>query len=96
MTPESIRHVKPPINRDVIEACKNLVMLDLALLNAEISAGMYRTAEEAAGQLRYAPMPEEKRTVVVQAFIGWGMIPKEQVEVIVGPPLLQHGNANPS
>lgn len=78
---------RPPSNKDVIEAIKNLVMMDLALLNAELAAGMYRTPQEAAGQLRYAPMPVEKRQVVIAAFINWGMLPPEQVEAIIGPAL---------
>lgn len=92
LTPENVANVKRPINRDVIEACKNLVMLDLALLNAEISAGMYRTPQEAAAGIRYAPMPEEKRSIVITAFINWGMIPKEQVEAMV--PQLENGAPN--
>ena len=71
--------------------------LDLALLNAEISVGMYRTPQEAADKLRYAPMPDEKRQVVIATFIRWGMLPKEQVEAIVGPALLpMNGTARPT
>lgn len=81
---------RKPNNRDVVEACKNLVMLDLAVLSAEVSAGMYRSEQEAAQKLHYAPMPEERRTIVIQQFITWGMLPKAQVESIV--PALPHGN----
>jgi hypothetical protein len=78
---------RPPLNRDVNEAAKNIVMMDLALLNAEIAAGLYRTQDEAAERLRYAPMPEERRQLVIAAFMQWGLIPKAQVEAIVGPAL---------
>jgi hypothetical protein len=33
---------KPPANRDVNEAAKNIVMMDLAILQAEAAAGMYK------------------------------------------------------
>jgi hypothetical protein len=81
--PENNRLEKPPYNEDVIEAAKSLVAMDLALLKAEIETGMYRDEQEAAATLRYAPMPPERRQVVIGAFIAWGMLPKEQVEAIV-------------
>ncbi len=37
---------KPPINRDVNEAAKNIVMMDLAILQAEAAAGMYKKPVE--------------------------------------------------
>jgi hypothetical protein len=86
--PDSEFLQKPPLNKDVIEAAKNVVILDLALLNAEVTAGIYRTQPEAAEALRYAPMPEDRRQIVIATFIRWGMLPKEQVETIVGPALL--------
>jgi hypothetical protein len=33
---------KLPANRDVNEAAKNIVMMDLAILQAEAAAGMYK------------------------------------------------------
>jgi hypothetical protein len=75
--------VRPPYDEDVIEAAKTLVMMDLALLRAEIETGMYRDEQEAAATLRYAPMPPDRRQVVIGALIAWGMLPKEQVEAIV-------------
>jgi hypothetical protein len=83
--PDSLLPQKAPLNRDVIEAAKNLVMMDLALLNAEITAGIYRTAPEAAEHLRYAPMPEERRQIVINTFVRWGMLPEAMVQTIVGP-----------
>jgi len=37
-----LRDLRPPLNKDVIEAAKNVVMMDLALLQAEIANGMYK------------------------------------------------------
>jgi hypothetical protein len=85
--PESNPTAKPPYDEDVIEAAKSLVAMDLALLRAEIETGMYRDEQEAAATLRYAPMPPERRQIVIGALIAWGMLPKEQVEAIV-PALL--------
>jgi hypothetical protein len=82
---------RPPSNRDVIEAAKNLVMLDLAVLNAEVAAGVYQTQADAAVKaLAYAPLPEDRRLVVIDAFVRWGYIPKAQAEMIV-PALPAHG-----
>ena len=74
---------RPPLNKDINEACKNVVMMDLALLSAEVAAGMYRNKDEATASLRYAPMPEERRLLVVHHLITWGALPKEQAERIV-------------
>jgi hypothetical protein len=40
---------KPPANRDVNEAAKNIVMMDLAILSAE-AAAMYRKADRGSRQ----------------------------------------------
>jgi len=85
-----VRLIRPPLNKDVVEACKNLVMLDLAVLSAEVAAGMYRSEEEAAAKLRYAPMLPERRQVVINMFVNWGALPREQVEALV--PALPHGD----
>jgi hypothetical protein len=82
---------RQPYAEDVIEACKNLVMLDIALLKAEIDCGMYRDEQEAAAALHYAPMPAERRVIVINAFIAWGLLPKEQVEQIVPALPALHG-----
>jgi hypothetical protein len=37
---------RPPSNRDVNEAAKNVVMMDLAILQAEAAAGMYKKPVE--------------------------------------------------
>ena len=82
---------REPYAEDVIEACKNLVMLDIALLKAEIDCGMYRDEQEAAAALHYAPMSAERRVIVINAFIAWGLLPKEQVEQIVPALPALHG-----
>jgi hypothetical protein len=41
---------KPPSARDRIEAAKNVVMMDLALLSAEIANGMYKRPIEALAE----------------------------------------------
>jgi hypothetical protein len=52
--------VRPPLNKDVIEAAKNVVMTDLALLQAEIANGMYKEPLDAiVKEYRYDPLPDE-------------------------------------
>jgi hypothetical protein len=60
---------KPPMNKDVNEAAKNIVMMDLAILQAEAAAGMYRKPIEAlAKEIHYEPVPVEVRTVIIAAW----------------------------
>jgi len=81
--PEGVQQ-KPPINRDVIEAAKNLVMMDLALLQAEAAAGLYKKpVTEIAKEIRYDPLPPETRLVIIQAWERGGMLPKPQIEEMV-------------
>jgi hypothetical protein len=52
--------VRPPLNKDVIEAAKNVVMMDLALLSAEIANGMNKKPIDAiVKEYRYDPLPDE-------------------------------------
>lgn len=75
---------KPPINRDVNEAAKNLVMMDLAILQAEAAAGMYRKPLEVlAREVHYEPLPAEVRTVVIAAWTRGGLLPRTIVEQII-------------
>jgi hypothetical protein len=56
---------KPPANRDVNEAAKNIVMMDLAILQAEAAAGMYKKPLEVlAREVHYELLPAEVRTVI--------------------------------
>ncbi len=46
-----------PLARDKVEAAKSVVMLDLAILNAEAAAGMYKKPVEVlAKEIRYDPL----------------------------------------
>jgi hypothetical protein len=65
---EDLRNFKPPLNKDVIEAAKNLVMMDLALLQAEIANGMYKKPiDQIVKEFQYEPLPPEVRAVIVAA-----------------------------
>jgi hypothetical protein len=47
---------RKPANKDVIEAAKNIVMLDLAVLNAELANGLYKKPiTEIAKAFTYEP-----------------------------------------
>jgi hypothetical protein len=47
-----------PRTQDRIEAAKNVVMMDLALLSAEIANGMYRKPIDVlAKEIHYEPVP---------------------------------------
>jgi hypothetical protein len=59
---------KPPANRDVNEAAKNIVIMDFTILQAEAAAGMYKTPVEVlAREVRYEPLLPETRMVVIAA-----------------------------
>jgi hypothetical protein len=48
--PEAHPGEKRPANRDVNEAAKNIVMMDLAILQAEAAAGMYKKTDRDASR----------------------------------------------
>ena len=68
----------PPSYRDQISALNAIMKLDLAIINAEMDAGIF---ERHFGTLeierRNKPIPKEVRERIRQAFINWGMIQKE-------------------
>jgi hypothetical protein len=75
---------RPPLNKDVIEAAKNLVMMDLALSQAEAAAGRYKKPIEAlAKEVHYEPLPGEVRAVLIAAWARGGLLPKWVVEQMV-------------
>jgi hypothetical protein len=75
---------KPPANRDVNEAAKNIVMMDLAILQAEAAAGMYKKPLEVlAREVHFEPLPAEVRTVVIAAWTRGGLLPPGVVEKLV-------------
>jgi hypothetical protein len=75
---------KPPANRDVNEAAKNIVMMDLAILGAEAAAGMYRKPLEVlAREIHYDPLPPEVRVAVIAAWTRGGLVPRAAIEQMV-------------
>lgn len=75
---------KPPANRDVNEAAKNIVMMDLAILQAEAAAGMYKKPiEELARVIHYEPLSPEIRTVGIAAWSRGGLLPRAAIEQMV-------------
>lgn len=72
---EGEKDIKKPLTRDIVEAAKNLVMLDIAVLNAEVANGLYKNLDEAAAQLKYPALPEEQRGQIVSTFQKWGILP---------------------
>jgi hypothetical protein len=72
---------KAPSNRDVNEAAKNIVMMDLAILQAEAAAGMYKKPIELlAREVQYEPLSGEVRAVVIAAWQRGGLLPRAVVE----------------
>jgi hypothetical protein len=68
----------------VIEAAKNIVIMDLALLSAEIANGMYKKPVEVlAREIHYEPLPPEVRTIVIAALTRGGLLPAATVERMV-------------
>lgn len=73
-----------PRAADRVEAAKSAVMLDLALLKAEIECGMYKKLIAAIGEeIRYAPLPGVIRAVVIAAWQRRGLLPAATVERMV-------------
>jgi hypothetical protein len=74
-TPDNaVPGVPKPLAKDRIEAAKNVVMMDLALLSAEIANGMYRKPIDAiAKEFQYEPLSPEIRTVVIAAWTRGGL-----------------------
>lgn len=59
-------------------------MLDIALLNAEIANGMYKKPIEAlAKEIRYDPLPDEVRTVIIASWKRGGLLPAAIIEQMV-------------
>ncbi len=69
---------------DIVDAAKNVVMMDLALLSAEIANGMYRKPIDViAKEFRYDPLPDEIRTVIIAAWTRGGLLPRAAIENMV-------------
>jgi hypothetical protein len=75
---------RPPLNKDVIEAAKNVVMMDLALLQAEIANGMYKKpVAQLVKEFQYEPLPQEVRAVIIASWARGGLLPAAAVEQTV-------------
>jgi hypothetical protein len=75
---------RKPSNKDVIEAAKNIVMMDLALLSAEMTAGIYKKPiEEIAKTFHYEPLPPEVRALIIAAWMRGGLLPRLAIETMV-------------
>jgi hypothetical protein len=73
-----------PLVRDRVEAAKTVVMLDLALLKAEIETGIYKKPIEVlAKEIRYDPLPDDVRTVIIAAWSRGGLLPAATIERMV-------------
>lgn len=83
--------MKQPFAEEVVKAVHALVQLDLAILNAELDAGLYRKNEkEIKEELRYKPLPPEMREQIVIVYRKWGRLPEPVVQEIIGPPAVIH------
>ena len=70
-----------PRAQDKIEAAKNVVMMDLALLSAEIANGMYKKPiEMLAKEIHYEPLPDEVRAVIIASWKRGGLLPPASIE----------------
>lgn len=73
-----------PLARDRVEAAKSVVMMDMALLQAEAAAGLYkRPIEEMAKAIHYEPLPGEVRVAVIAAWRRGGLLPQATIEQMV-------------
>ena len=84
-TPETgQRGIKLPFHYEIIEAAKTLVMLDLALMKAEIENGLYKRPVEAiAKEFQYQPLPAEIRDMIIRSFSNFGLLPAATIEKMV-------------
>jgi hypothetical protein len=81
---DHIEGMPKPLAKDRVEAAKSVVQMDLALLQAEAAAGLYKKPiAEIAKDIRYDPLPGEVRAVIVAAWERGGMLPKAAVEEMV-------------
>jgi hypothetical protein len=75
---------RKPSNKDIIEAAKNIVMMDLALLSAEMTAGIYKKPiAEIAKTIHYEPLEPEVRQVIIASWMRGGMLPAATIERMV-------------
>jgi len=83
-TPEDAEKLPRPAAKDRVEAGKTMVMLDLAVLNAEIANGLYKKPVAAlVKEFQYEPLHGEIRAVIIAAWQRGGLLPKEAIEEMV-------------
>jgi hypothetical protein len=59
-------------------------MVDLALLSAEMTAGIYKKLiEEIANTFYYEPLPPEAHQVIIAAWTRGGLLPPSAIEAMV-------------
>jgi hypothetical protein len=76
--------VSKPLARDRIEAAENVVMMDLALLSAEIANGVYKKPIDAiVKEYQYEPLPQEIRIAAIACWKRGGLLPAEVIEEMV-------------
>jgi hypothetical protein len=81
-TPDvALSELPKPLAKDRVEAAKSVVMLDLALLSAEIANGMYK--KTILEEYRYDPLPDEVRAAIVTSWKRGGLLPAAVVETMV-------------
>jgi hypothetical protein len=81
---DAVAGMPRPLAKDRVEAAKAVVQLDLAILQAEAAAGMYRKPiEEIAKSIHYEPLPDEVRTVIIAAWRRGGLLPTQMVDQMV-------------
>jgi hypothetical protein len=82
--------VPKPLARDRVEAAKSVVMLDLAILNAEAAAGMYKKPIELiAKEVHYEPVPPEIRVAIMRRGSGDRRCPRRLLKRWCPKPLKQ-------
>jgi hypothetical protein len=82
-----------PRAQDRIEAAKNIVGMDLAILNAELANGMYKKPiSELAKQVQYEPLPEEIRVAIIAAWRRGSTLPAATIHEMV--PLQIHATTD--
>jgi hypothetical protein len=59
-------------------------MMDLALLSAEIANGMYKKPiEQLAKEIRYDPLPDEVRAVIIASWKRGGLLPQAAIKEMI-------------
>jgi hypothetical protein len=76
--------VPKPLARDRVEAAKSVVMLDLAVLNAEAAAGMFKKpVDQLVKEFQYEPLPSDVRAVIIAAWSRGGLLPPAAITAMV-------------